>query len=68
MMLKIVMTKEEVLDACAKWLSDHGADLEVSQLDFSASGTYGGNKVTLANPEVQVVAQVEAAYITGPYR
>jgi hypothetical protein len=68
MMLKIVMTQEEVLEACAQWLSDHGADLSVEQLKFAASGTYGGNTTTLSNPEVKVVAEVETTHITGPYR
>lgn len=69
MMLKVVMTAEEVLGACAKWLSDHGADINAEQLKFYVDPVQGNVRYTVPpNAQVQVVADVEAAYITGPYR
>lgn len=69
MMLKIVMTKEEVLAACAQWLNEHGADLSADQLKFHVEPVQDNVRYTVPpNPEVVVVADVEAPYMSGPYR
>lgn len=68
-MLRIVMTKEEVLEACAKWLDDHGAPIAAEQLGFYVNPVQGNVTYTVPpNPQVQVVAEVEATFMTGPYR
>ena len=69
MMLTVVMTPEEVLEACSEWLERHGADLTPDQLKFSVNKVEGNITYTVPpNPKVQVVAEVETTHITGPYR
>lgn len=65
-MIRIIMTGQEIHDACTAWLSERGIDMpHQAQIEVR----YNGNLVTdRAKYALQVVVEGEADHVMGPYR
>ncbi len=67
-MIRVVMTKDEIVEACQRWLADKGfeapADLAKLKLAQSIKNDHNGNAMS----RIELTVEVEADRFGGPYR
>lgn len=66
-MIQVVLTHDEIIDACRRYLSDRGMPLHESQtldLGISHEEVVNGNRAQF----VKAVVRVQCDYFVGPYR